>query len=169
MPKTPRPLPQLSVLIATFRYDPKIGRLFNRFSRTSRKAGEFADKSISNRYRVAYVDGGLYLAHRIIWYIGHGKDATDFIDHIDGDRLNNRLENLRLATHPMNMANRPKPPHNTSGAKGVHLRKDNGKWRAKITANRKNISLGQFSTFDEAHSAVKAARIRLHGVYAHDD
>jgi hypothetical protein len=169
MPVPPKPLPPLSVLMATFRYDKRTGRLLAKYSRTSRKAGEFADTSTYTGYRTVYVGGKNHLAHRVIWKMVHGKDPSKFIDHVkSGDTLNNRISNLREASHLENMYNQNTTKRNTSGVKGVHRRKDDGKFRAYISANRKRIWLGTFDTIKEAREAVKKARPRAHGAYTHD-
>jgi hypothetical protein len=142
------------------------GRLINKISITSRKAGAFADNSKRRfGYRTVYVDGALRYAHRVIWKMTHGSDP-DSIDHVDGNLANNRPDNLREATHSQNMMNAKLHASNTSGAKGVSLQKDHGMWRAYISLNRRSIRLGQFSTFNEAKLAVDLARTQLHGEFA---
>lgn len=165
MPRPPRPLPHLDSLRETFSYGAYTGDITSRVTRTSRKKGECAD-CIVGRYKMVYINGGHYYSHRVAWALFFGMEPGGFIDHIDGDRLNNRISNLRVTTHPMNMCNRPAPKHNTSGVKGVHHRRDNGKWRVTINVNRKHISLGEFTSLEEAKSVIGEARHRLHGKFA---
>jgi hypothetical protein len=75
------------------------------------------------------------------------------IDHIDNNRLNNNLTNLRWATHNENMRNRKKSNNCSSQYKGVSFDKDKQLWRSRIMINRKNINLGIFKTQEEAGKA----------------
>jgi hypothetical protein len=92
------------------------------------------------------------------------------IDHINGDRLDNRIENLRTATYSQNSANAKRHSRNTSGLKGASKRFKNGKWtgrwQASITYQRKQINLGYFDTKEEAHAAYLEAARRLQGEFA---
>lgn len=90
------------------------------------------------------------------------------VDHINMDRLDNRRENLRVATKSQNMQNRGKQMNNTSGFKGVSLdkRKKNKKWRANIHIGTKDVSLGYFLTPEEAAIAYNMAALEHHGAYA---
>jgi hypothetical protein len=162
---TPKPLPPLEALQALFRYEPETGAIYSKTANTSRRLGERCDR-LSANYLSVYVAPKLYLAHRVAWKLYYGTEPPFWLDHINGDRLDNRIANLREATHPQNMCNRPAPPHNTSGEKGVQRRKDNGKWRASLTVDRKLVSLGQFDSFEEARSAVRRARVKYHGEFA---
>lgn len=88
------------------------------------------------------------------------------VDHIDGDRLNNRRANLRLATKSENMRNRGPQADNKSGFKGVCWIVRDQRWMAQIKHNRKQIYLGYFETAEEAHAAYAAACIKYHGDFA---
>jgi HNH endonuclease/AP2 domain len=99
-------------------------------------------------------------AHRIVWALAHGKWPTE-IDHHDGNRSNNSLANLRDATRSENNHNLRIPKHNASGFLGVSRRNEN-KWRAQITANGRNYSLGSFPDRQSAANAYLAAKARLH-------
>jgi hypothetical protein len=168
MPKQPRPLPDLAELQRLFTYDPETGAIYAKVSATTRKAGSLCNSSDANGYKVVFCKGRHIKAHRLAWVFFYGVQPDGYVDHINGDRSDNRIANLRCATHPQNMCNRPAPPHNTSGVKGVHHRKDNGKWRAYISVDRKRVGLGQFETKEEAEEAVKLARKQWHGEFAHD-
>ena len=78
------------------------------------------------------------------------------VDHIDGNKTNNNINNLRYATKSENAMNSKVPSTSSSGCKGINFRKDTNMWRAYITVNSNQISLGCFNTFEEA----KEARIR---------
>lgn len=107
----------------------------------------------------------LYL-HRLIFErkLGRVLHQSEQVDHIDGDGLNNRLSNLRLASVAQNMCNRGKPKNNTSGFKGVIPYR--GRWRATIGFNRKTIYLGDFDTPELAHSAYCDASREYHGDFS---
>lgn len=112
-------------------------------------------------YLCGGVSGKLLLAHRVIWAICHDEWPNGEIDHIDGDKLNNKIENLRDVSGVTNRRNMPKQNNNTSGYTGVNLK--NGKWVARIGAGKRGgrIHLGRFNTIDEAIAARKDAEKRL--------
>lgn len=96
------------------------------------------------------------------WIMINGKKHKAHIDHIDGDRLNNRRSNLRLCSSAENSRNRGKGKNNTSGIKGVS-ETPNGRWRARIMINRKEINLGHYLTKEEAKIAYDNASPIIHG------
>lgn len=100
--------------------------------------------------------------HRVL--MGEPKGLV--VDHIDGDTLNNRRSNLRVATHAENGRNSRRSRANTSGFKGVWWHRRGSKWRAGICVAGKKIFLGGFSTPEEAHAAYVAAATVLHGEFA---
>lgn len=108
-------------------------------------------------------------AHSLEFEVFNGKyDKTKFeIDHIDNDRGNNKLSNLRLVTRAQNCMNRALYKNKSSKYKGVHLRKDTGKYRAIIRVNQKNINIGQFDTEIEAAKAYNKKAGDIFGEYAH--
>lgn len=92
---------------------------------------------------------------------------TEFsVDHIDGNKLNNRIENLRICTHQQNTFNRKKLSNKTSIYKGVGFYKRTGRWQARITFNRKLIHLGMFDDPKEAASAYNIAAKKYFGKFA---
>lgn len=96
-----------------------------------------------------------YLAHRLIWLHVHGKWPRYQIDHIDGDRANNRLNNLRSVTNLTNHRNMPLKRHNTSGVAGVTWSNRDKRWIAQIGVRGKNVLLGYFKDKDAAIDARK--------------
>lgn len=92
-------------------------------------------------------------AHRVIWAIHHGAWPDGEIDHINGVRNDNRIENLRVVTSAENNQNRPMPKNNTSSVMGVNWHKHKSKWIAQIQCNGKNIHLGYFDSLDDASAA----------------
>ena len=88
------------------------------------------------------------------------------VDHINGNGLDNRRENLRIVTQQQNAFNRAIQTNNTSGHKGVSLVKRNNKWLARIGFNGKRIVLGTFDSYEEAVEARKIAEIKYYGEYS---
>jgi hypothetical protein len=166
MPLRPKPLPPVEELRALFRYDPKTGAIYSLTSNTSRRAGERCD-GVRGGYRKVYVAPRLLTAHRVAWKLFYGEDPLLYIDHINGDGTDNRISNLRVGTHVQNMCNRSAAAHSRTGIKGVHYR-GGGKWRAYLVAGGKRVNLGQFTSLEEASSAVSSARRAAHGEFASD-
>jgi len=140
----------------------------------ARKTGSMAAGSLAGNFR----DDGyvrikfkrrLFLVHIMIW-VYHGRDIPDGyeLDHINGDQTNNRIENLRLATHSENGFNAKIPSHSTSGHKGVSKRKGTNKWRAYITVNQRRRYLGTFGTIEEATAVRNAAAFATFGQFARE-
>lgn len=113
---------------------------------------------------------GMYL-HRIILerILGRKPECHELTDHINGNGLDNRRENLRVATHSQNQMNKSAKRGTKAGLKGVSHDKKWNKWIAVIIYNRKRIQLGRFDTPEEAHEAYKAKAIELHGEFARFD
>lgn len=105
-------------------------------------------------------------ASRLAWLYHYGEQPPEFIDHIDGDPLNNAIGNLRACTRSQNAANSRRPERNISGFKGVGYHPSTGKWRARIRVHRKLISLGLYDTGQLAHEAYLAAAQRHFGEFA---
>jgi hypothetical protein len=101
-------------------------------------------------YRVGRLKGKLLRAHRVIWYLAYGT-IPEVIDHIDGDRLNYNLSNLRDVTCIQNS-------HNMSKAKGYTFNKRAGKWQAQLTVNYQHMVIGLYNTAEEARAAYLAAK-----------
>lgn len=103
-------------------------------------------------YLAGSIAGFPRLAHRVAWLVTHGYWPHE-IDHINGDRADNRLVNLREVTRKVNSENHAIPRNNTSGAPGVFYHKASGRWYARIAKKY----LGMFTTFEEALAVRKAA------------
>ena len=161
------------------RYEPETGKLFwlprpremfatQRSCSTwnARFAGQEAFTAVTNGYRVGNVEYKLCQAHRVIWAIVHGAWPGEDLDHINGERGDNRLTNLRPASRSENLCNRGMSPLNTSGHKGVYFDEPSQKWRAHIKKDRKFRFLGSFDTVDGAIAARRSAEQQLHGEFA---
>jgi hypothetical protein len=147
-------------------YDPETG-ILTRLVRTSNriKVGDVAGSfSKTSGYINVRVNGKLYLAQRIAWFLHYGVDPGETrIDHEDTDGANNRITNLRKATNGQNRAN--STPSCESGMKGAY-RLPSGRYQASITVNENPIYLGSFDTAEEAHAAYMAAANVHFGEYA---
>lgn len=89
-----------------------------------------------------------------------------FVDHINGDGLDNRRANLRQATNAQNQFNKGLASNNTSGYKGVHFVRDKGKWGARIRFNGRQRHIGNYATPEEAARAYDEAAVELFGEFA---
>ena len=107
----------------------------------------------SNGYFVGKIFGRKYLAHRVSWAIYSGEWPEHQIDHINGNKLDNRIANLRCATNQENGKNRAIGTNNTSGAIGVFFRNRDLVWVAQVSINGKQKHIGYFKSKDEAIQA----------------
>ncbi|MGL5077741.1 MAG: HNH endonuclease signature motif containing protein [Waterburya sp.] len=104
-----------------------------------------------------------YLAHRLAWLLTYGKWPEKFIDHIDGNPLNNRINNLRDVSNEDNCQNRRKAQvNNKSEILGAHYDKKSGLFKSSIRSNGKQKHLGYFLTAEEAHTTYIVAKRKLH-------
>lgn len=146
------------------RYDALTGAFTWAQDRTNRcKAGQPAGWSDKGGYLHIRVDGKLYLAHRLAWLYVYGKWPTSILDHRNRFPSDNRISNLRLATHSQNHGNTPPRADNTSGVKGVSWCKRRSKWQAGIRRNGKRVGLGYFTNIEDAAKAYRAASIEIYG------
>ena len=113
-------------------------------------------------YRWDKLFGHMFLAHRLIWFYMTGEHPNGEIDHIDGDRLNNRWDNLRHVDAFENARNQGERKDNTSGCRGVsYVKSGRGskRWLARISHKGTRYILGRFNTFEEAVKVRKKAEI----------
>lgn len=118
----------------------------------------------SNGYYCLTLDGIRYQAHQVAWFYMYGEWTR--VDHRDTAKGNNAISNLRKATNSQNAANRGVYMTNILGVKGVQKR--GNKFRAYITVNYRNISLGTFQTLEQAVEARKAAANEYFGEFTHE-
>lgn len=157
----------IEILQKHFSYDPETGKVFWIKPNSSKhRPGMLAGSKSNNGYLYVQFNKKAYGLHRVIWAIHYGEQPPSYIDHINGDRSDNRIANLRSATKVENGGNRKVGRNNTSGYKGVTYRKDLGLWQARITHSRKVFHLGFFDNPQVAHQAYINAADRLHGKFA---
>ena len=145
-------------------YDPESGviRWINSPAGWIEGGAEAGSIHKASGYRHIGLGGKKYRAHRLAWLLHHRQWPTAEIDHINGDRLDNRMANLRLATYAQNQQNRSRDKRNKSGFTGVSWDRGTQKWRAKICIDRRQVHLGVFDTAEEAAAAYAAAKAELH-------
>ena len=150
-----------------FSYNPETGDLAWRVSPNSRApVGRVIRTDNGAGYYHATFRGVRYYVHRLVWLISTGSWPEGLIDHIDGDPTNNRIENLRQASHAENTRNSARRRDNTSGFKGVDFYRRTGRYRARIEVDGRKLDLGTYDTPQEAHAAYCAAAKKLHGEFA---
>jgi hypothetical protein len=174
-----RQLPSPEELRQLLRYEPETGELIwlerpesafkskraQAISNTHR-CGKTAFTTVTDTgYKMAYVDGVSLYAHRVIWAITTGSWPENDVDHINGDRTDNRLVNLRAATRAQNLRNTAKRADNSSGHKGVHWGKARRRWIAEIMCDGKRRQLGRFVNIEDAVSAYDQAAKELFGEF----
>lgn len=153
-----------------FSYDPKTG-LFRRLQTTGGQIrGTIAGVIHHTGYRHIRVNGRKYQASHLAWLYIYGRLPAYQIDHRNLDYDDDRVCNLREATHSQNMANKRVYKNNACGVKGIHLfwsrGRPTGKWRAQIKKDGKVIHLGLFRNADDAAAAYQQAASLFHGEFS---
>lgn len=139
-------------------FDYKDGNLIWKVAKAKNiKPGKIAGTLHPTGYINIIIDGKLYKAHRLIWLYHHGKWPSKLIDHINRNKSDNRIENLREVSNQENQRHTKISSRNTSGICGVICHKASHKWQARITFNKKQIHLGSFHNQEDAIKARKAA------------
>lgn len=153
-----QPLTQ-ALLKKFYNYDPLTGVVTARLEQHNYYAGEVVGYVANTGYISLSVGCKEYLLHRIIWLYMTGN-MPDQVDHIDHDRLNNKWDNLREVNNTDNSKNASISKNSSTKINGVSFMKSRGKYRAYITVNRKQISLGLYDTEQEAAKARRDADIK---------
>jgi hypothetical protein len=181
----PLPLPSRDYLHECFEYDPVTGDLTwrrrplrhfakpgkptwlakrNQASWNQKYPGKLFGRINTDGARIGSINSVLYKAHRLIFKLETGIDPIE-INHRDRDRANNRLDNLRNASQAQGNATASVRKHNKLGVKGVQ-QLPGGRYRAKMTINKKTIHLGVFATTEDAHRAYSVAAHESWGEFA---
>ena len=173
-------IPSPELLRKLLRYEPDTGRLFwlerppEMFS--SHRACNAWNARFSGKESFITLDtkgycmGGIlnksYRLHRIAFTIYHGFWPYALIDHVDGNKTNNKIQNLREATASQNSCNRKATINGKSKFLGVYWHSHDKRWRAKLKSNGKQFHLGNFTCEIKAAKAYDAAAIKFHGEFA---
>ena len=157
-----KPLPPLAELRKIYSYDPATGLFYYVVDRGNKKAGQPAGGYSVDRTEqilLAWENKTKLVAHRVAWLFHYGEDPGDRqVDHINKDRLDNRIENLRLATHQENQ-------RNTKGL-GVSWSKQKQKWRSYIMVDYKQISGGLHESYEAALEATARLKRKHFGEFS---
>lgn len=152
-----------------FSYSPDTGLFTRLVARRGPRGhvGAIAGSAHHCGYQHITVDNKPYTASHLAWLYLYGYLPRTWIDHIDGDRANNRASNLREVDSTRNAWNRKMQRNNTTGVKGVTKVKSQQVWTASLRVGcGKRLFLGRFKTVDEAAAAVAGARRMYHGEFA---
>lgn len=148
------------------RYEPETGDFYWRKNRSSTAR---AGQKTGYRNKLGYIQIGLagkiHLAHRLAFLVTHGY-FPKYIDHINGNPSDNRIENLRECSQGQNLANTKKPHNNRSGVKNVAWHKQSQSWHVRVWKNGKQNSFGYYKNLDEAAQVAREARVKIHGKFA---
>jgi len=131
-------------------------------------AGTCAGAARSDGRREIKIDGKSYKAARVIWAYHYSEWPTKMVDHINGDRSDDRIENLRLATPRQNAQNRSVSAKNSSGFTGISWHAPSDKWWVRITIDGKTKSFGLYEDLAEACLVAINMRKQLFGNFARD-
>lgn len=151
-------------------FDYKDGNLYWKVQKQKVKMGNVAGgllRKYGNKtdYWAIGIEGKTYKAHRLIWLYHYGY-MPPMIDHIDGNGLNNKIENLRIATPSQNSFNKKLSSKSKSGIKNVQWVAKLNKWKVEMCAFKRKVYIGLFENIEEAEIAASAARAQLHGDFA---
>jgi len=128
--------------------------------------GDKAGHPLLNGYIGIGIDGKKYLAHRLAWFWVYGEWPPGIIDHINRDKTDNKLSNLRVCSKSENAANSKRRSDNTSGFKGVFFNKNLGVWTAKVQKNGRIFYVGSFNSASDAAAAYQSNAQRAFGEFA---
>jgi hypothetical protein len=146
-------------------FEYKDGVLYWKKNQSNIKSGAIAGYQRPDGYIVIGFKNKSIRAHRLIWLFHYGY-MPEFLDHINGIRNDNRIENLRVATRTQNQMNLKKRIDNSSGCSGVFWNKQRNKWAVRIQIYKKTKHLGLFSSIEDAIIARKIAEQKLFGEFA---
>ena len=146
-------------------YNPKTGLFTWKVYKKCVTKGSVAGSIKNTGYLSIGINYKTYTAHRLAWLYVYGSTPKN-IDHINGNKLDNRLENLRECSISENAKNMKITKRNTSGVKGVNFDKYHKKWRAELFSNGKRVFINYFLNLNEAKLAIDTARNEHHQNFA---
>ena len=132
------------------------------------KIGDIVSGVGGNGYKRVTINYKSYLAHRIIYFM-HNGFVAEYLDHINGNKLDNRIENLRACTVSENGQNAKLRTDNSSGIKGVSWLKIERRWRARIESKGKVIATKYFLKKEDAKEYIENIRANIHGEFARNN
>jgi hypothetical protein len=135
-------------------------------NKRSRRGAIVGEKNDGTDYLQTTVNGLRCQVHLAVWLMHYGKMPTGFVDHRNGNKRDNRIENLRDSSRQQNNQNRSVGTNNKVGVKGVHWDKTLCKWRSVIYLNGRKEFSAYFETLLDAVAAIFSARSQLHGEFA---
>lgn len=142
-------------------YDEQSGTFIWKVNPSRRtKIGDIAGSKTASGYHQIKILGKNYLAHRIAWLYVHGEFPDGFLDHMDHNPLNNRIENLRLATNQENKRNGSLYRNNSTGYRGVY--ESGRRFEGYLKVNGERVFIGMFDTAEEASVAVESIAMKIH-------
>ena len=130
------------------------------------KNGKIAGYAKKGGYIFIRLPNKLYRAHKLAWLYMYGEIPSMEVDHINGNKHNNAIQNLRLSTSSENKYNAKLRKDSTSKVKGLHWYKKLKKWQINIQVNKKRLHLGYEKDFFEACCVIASARNKLHKEFA---
>jgi hypothetical protein len=151
-------------LLELLDYDAVTGVFTRKISLSNRSPIGSVAGSIAKGYCFICVDGKRYAAHRLAWFYIHGSWPTDLLDHDNTNGIHNAISNLRLANKSTNGANRGLNKNNTTGFKGVSVKRN--RFISRIKVNKTHIHLGCFLESKDAAQAYDFAAVQHFGQFA---
>lgn len=146
-------------------YNPSTGSLTWAVSAAGIRKGAQAGSVSRYGYRVINLGHRPYRVCRLVWFLTYGEWPNGEIDHINGDKLDDRLSNLRVVDRAGNAQNMPSSAqanNRSCGLRGVTWNKQHRRWQAKLMANKVMHHVGYFATPEAAHEAYMVLKRRLH-------
>lgn len=152
----------------TYEIDVESGVFVHKITRGRAKAGDIPKNVHPTGYETIHIGRRNYLKHRVVWLVVYGEWPSGALDHRDGDKTNNGIGNLRLATPSQNQYNKLASPNSQTGVKGVR-RRPGDRYEASIRTPFGRLYLGLFKTVKEAAAAYASAAQQHHGEFCRLD